>query len=551
MRWLPPDQGLSQKRLRSLVLLLLALGIFFRWFNLDGKIYWYDEVMTSLRLSGNTLAQLTQDVFNGRILTVQELHLQYQYPNSAKDLADTIYALSGNAEHSPLYFLLARFWLQAFGHSIAVIRSLSALISLLVFPCLYWLAMELFASRVVAGIAVALVAISPFHVLYAQEARAYSFWTVTILLSTACLLWAMRQRNRLSWGIYTIATALGLYVHPFSALVATGHGIYVVLLDWLPEHAGKQDSWQVGTTLRAKQWWLSFIQSFTNTAYYLLASLVAVLLFVPWLRVVIANFDRAVQNTISTSRPLPDLPQFWLLNLSRVFFDLNHGPSLINPVMYLIAALAIYALVVLCRQTPPRTWLLIMTLISVTGLAMIGPDLLLGGRRSYIPRYAIPCYLGIQLAVAYLLAQKLTSKTTSPSYQRWRGIAIALVLSGVLSCAVSSQARMWWHKSYAKSRHDPTAARIINQHRRPLVISDEIPGRVLSFTHSLQPQVQLQLLPRAQTAPIPRDFEPIFLYRPSDQLRRGLEQQNWQVEPVYKAWLWQLKAREKGKTSEY
>jgi hypothetical protein len=105
---------------------------------------------------------------------------------------------------------------------------------------------------------------------------------------------------------------------------------------------------------------------------------------------------------------------------------------------------------------------------------------------------------------------------------------------------------MWWHKSYAKSRHDPAAARIINQYPRPLVISDEIPGRVLSFTHSLQPQVQLQLLPRAQIAPIPTHFQPIFLYRPSDQLRQGLERQNWQVEPVYKSWLWQMRVKGEG-----
>jgi uncharacterized membrane protein len=532
------DKVLLEKQLRSLFLIILVMGIFFRWFNLDGKIYWYDEVMTSLRLSGNTLAQLTQEVFNGRILSVQELHQQYQYPNPGKTLTDTFYALSGNAEHSPLYFLLARFWLQAIGHSIAVIRSLSALISLLLFPCVYWLALELFASRLTAGIAVALVAISPFHVLYAQEARAYSFWSVTIVLSSACLLWAMRQKTIRGWGLYGMTVALGLYVHPFSALVALGHGTYVMLTDWT-----KLRSARVARSATSEQQPLRQLLKTLPTVPYLLASLMALLLFAPWLGVVLANFDRAVQNTISTSRPLPNLPQFWLLNLSRVFFDLNHGPSLINPAIYLIAALAIYALIFLCRYAPLRSWLFILTLIGVTGLAIIGPDVLLGGRRSYIPRYAVPCYLGIQLAVAYLLAEKLSTNSASHSYRRWRGIAIALLFSGILSCGVISNSQMWWHKSYAKSRYDLPSARIVNQHSRPLVISDEIPGRVLCFTHSLHPQVQLQLLTTAQIPKIPTEIQPIFLYRPSNQLRQGLEQQNLQLEPAYKTWLWKIKEK--------
>lgn len=44
----------------------------------------------------------------------------------------------------------------------------------------------------------ALIAVSPFHVLYAQEAREYSLWTVTILLSSAALLRAMRVKTKLS-----------------------------------------------------------------------------------------------------------------------------------------------------------------------------------------------------------------------------------------------------------------------------------------------------------------------------------------------------------------
>jgi uncharacterized membrane protein len=141
-------------RLQTFVAILLLLGILFRFINLDGKLYWYDETLTSLRISGQTQTELVQEVFNGRVITVKELQQKYQYPNREKGLNDAIKAFAGNAEHSPLYYLMARFWVQVLGNSVTVIRSLSAIISLLALPCIYWLCLELFESALTGWLAV-------------------------------------------------------------------------------------------------------------------------------------------------------------------------------------------------------------------------------------------------------------------------------------------------------------------------------------------------------------------------------------------------------------
>ncbi|MEG3987264.1 hypothetical protein QUA13_08880 [Microcoleus sp. S28C3] len=47
-------------------------------------------------------------------------------------------------------------------------------------------------------IAVGLLAVSPLHVLYAQEARPYCLWPALILISCASLLRAMRLETKLS-----------------------------------------------------------------------------------------------------------------------------------------------------------------------------------------------------------------------------------------------------------------------------------------------------------------------------------------------------------------
>src|SRR5207248_4961479 len=95
------------------------------------------------------------------------------------------------------------------------------------FPGLYWLCRELFGCSRTAWMAVALLAVSPFHVLYAQEAREYSLWTVAILLSSAALLRAARLQTRRTWWAYAASVALGLYSHTLFVLVAGAHGAYM------------------------------------------------------------------------------------------------------------------------------------------------------------------------------------------------------------------------------------------------------------------------------------------------------------------------------------
>ncbi len=59
---------LAPNRLRFIIVMLLMVGIFFRFFNLDRKVYWHDETFTSLRISGYTVNEVKQQIFNGRII---------------------------------------------------------------------------------------------------------------------------------------------------------------------------------------------------------------------------------------------------------------------------------------------------------------------------------------------------------------------------------------------------------------------------------------------------------------------------------------------------
>ncbi len=522
------EQSKSTTRwLQQFAALLIIIGIAFRFVNLGYKVYWYDEVHTSLRSSGYVLDDVIPQVYTGEIIRAKDLVEIYQYPTAEKTLEDAFIAFKQHPEHSPFYYILARFWMQTFSHSVATIRSLSAIISLLCFPVMYWLCLELFQSATVGWVAMGILAISPFHILYAQEARAYSLWTFTILFSSAALLRALRvtqthklQKSKLmAWGIYTFSLTLGLYSHLFYGLVYMAHGMYL---------------------LGVKTW---------RKSNYILPAMAAVvfslILFSPWLMIIFNYFQDFTDNTRShrVNRTEP-LFLFWGLNLTRLIFDVNQGFSLFNPILYLILLFTGYAIYVLVKNNSVKTWFFVIALMGVTGTALILPDLILGGQRSTITRYGIPAYLGLQISWAYLLTHKISDiLLNSQQKQRWKLVFVAIGLSGIISGLVSTIHPVWWHKSYTRSRYIPATAEIVNLSPTPLVISDVEPGRILPLSHRLKSDVYLQLVVPSNIPLLPDEkFSDIFLYRPSEVLIEGIQEiYQAKVEEMYKkGWLWRV-----------
>jgi len=512
------DKVRSRRWIAGAIGLALAWGIFFRFYHLDRKVFWGDEVFTAMRASGYSAAEVIERTYTGEILDLADLQ-QYQRPID-RSWQQTWDALIGSPEQAPLYYLLARGWMLMFGEDVAGVapadltrsistwRSLSAVISLLLFPCVYWLCCELFASTATAWIAIALIALSPFYVLFAQEARLYSLWTVSIALSSAALLRARHQQR--GWWLYALTLALSFYTFLFSGLVAIGHGIYIFALS----------GWRWSKTITA----------------YLGATFLGLLLFSPWLVVILTHSGQLSRNVAHLDQDQPNLSALWLLNLSRIFFDFNHGASWINPLTYAAAALGIYALYWLNRDRAKRVWLFIFALIGVTGTVLILADLVLGGQRSAVARYPIACYLGIQLAVARLFADQIFEK---PLRRKWAIAFAAVLLVGLLSCGVSSQMQLWWNKGLFKTRNNPEIAAVINQSPAPLVISDAAIERVLSLSYLLQPQTKFQLVTMKLPAAPPRDRQ-IFLYQPSLRLRRQMVRQyRYNLQASEDEWLWQ------------
>jgi uncharacterized membrane protein len=294
---------------------LICLGVFFRFYHLDKKIFWMDEAASALRIAGYSQADLHAQTQRQKLWTSAELQ-KFQHIRRDFDLRDALRVLSKDApQHTPLFYLLLRLWAGAFGDSVWALRALPALLSLMVFPALWFLCRELFfddpkRERIIF-VALALMAVSPFHVLYAQEARQYSLMTVLLLASTALLLRALRCGEWRWWLPYAICLALGFYTHLLFALMWLAHAAIVATWFYLQRNNTREPS-------KTKV-------SLVPLISFGIAAVVAALLFVPWAIVLWQGQERAASTTswmLDNSRPWY-VVKTWVLVWSHLFYDPN------------------------------------------------------------------------------------------------------------------------------------------------------------------------------------------------------------------------------------
>lgn len=200
--------------------------------NIEEKLFHGDECITTVRVAGFRHQEVNDLTPRDRVITPEEIKKFQRVNKSGKNLINTIEVTAEMApQHTPLYFLLTRVWVQIFGDSVIVMRTLTALISLLAFPAIYWLCIELFQSPTIGWIAVALMTVSPVHIFQAQNSRSYSLWVLTILLSSAAFLRAVRLNKQSNWLVYGITMALSLYTFLFSSFVFIAHTIYIFVIE--------------------------------------------------------------------------------------------------------------------------------------------------------------------------------------------------------------------------------------------------------------------------------------------------------------------------------
>ena len=142
-------------------------------------------------------------------------------------LGDLFRRLVREDAHPPLYFVLLWPWAKL-GDSEAMLRLPSALLGIASLPLAYRLARSLAGVRE-GLVAMAFLAVSPFHVRYSQEARSYALLFFLCLLSLILLIELRRSpRDRRLWAAMAAVTAAVVYTEYLGLFFILGEIALVV-----------------------------------------------------------------------------------------------------------------------------------------------------------------------------------------------------------------------------------------------------------------------------------------------------------------------------------
>lgn len=419
-----------------ILLFMIAAGAGFRFYRLEAHGFWGDEAITALRVAGHT----SRDVIHlteGHGVSADRIQ-RLERVSGSDSAAAVIGSLAAeDAQHPPLYYVLGYYWERATNGGPLSLRLLSALLSLLLLPAVYWLTYEITSSRTPALVAAALAAVSPYNVEYAQQAREYGLWAVMVCVASALLLYALRKGGARWWLLYSLSMALGYYTHTFMLLLLVAHAAYVLSARKRLERA--------------------------SLAGFGIAVAASLLAYLPWFWIVSRQYSHLADSGMSGYQPqsLKAALYAWIVALATPFFDLEFWSLKYFVVVAAVLALEVRAVIALVRALPFSRWFFIACLIASGALLQIG-------NRGFtdMPRYLVPTMMAVIIAVA---CWPLLYRTDSQ--RRYRYVAYAALFATMCIClfddAVRATHRIWWTNYYGEPLA-PIAARI-DEVKSPIV----------------------------------------------------------------------------------
>lgn len=425
----------------SILVLIIILGIALRFWQLDTKALWLDEVIGALFSFGRELG----DVPLGEFFDFSALDSLFRLvPATCPQITQ---AVATDSVHPPGYFCLMHGWLrlwQTHGENwVWVLRSLPALLGTACIPALYWLNRQAVSPR--AGLAgAALMAVSPFAVYLSQEARHYTLpmlLTLLTLIGAVTFQHAITQNRVIPWPwllIWVVLSSLGMYVHYFYILVVIAQIVALgTLLVWTShdscKDSGKRRIVQNGVRLGVA-----------------IAALVTS--YLPWLPTLISHFDRPETDWLKPYNPdwsdrLAPLYQTlsgWLLMVVALPIEDQPWPIIIPSALAMVGlggwvlGQAVWGVRCLWRDDRGMRPVLMVLGVFVgwVVLQFFAITYILDKDVTSVPRYNFVYYPGMAALIAIGLSHRLhRNGGRSPlPWQAWVKTPLAIALAaGVIS----------------------------------------------------------------------------------------------------------------------
>ena len=368
------ENGLMIRQERLALLLIVVAAVLLRAFRLGHQSLWTDEIVSALSADGRLWWVLTQTSVNSNIPPLYYAVLHLVMSLSRQEWVLRLPSLLSGVASVPLFFAIVREWL---------------------------------GSRV-ALVCAALVAISPFHVWYSQEARPYALLLFLSLLSLRLLqLLVARPGDRWLQLGFVLSAAATFYAHtlglPFLAYLA------VLAIRETP-----------------KERWGHWLRLFAAIGLLLIPAVYRLIVFAPSASADasrtfgLAFVPYAVWAFATGYSIGPTLTQLHLP--SRLATTLRYWP-LILPIGLIVVTLATAGAVSLWKWSRATFWMVGLWLAFPLAFALLGT---LATRHPFNVRYVILSFPAFVIVVA--------SGVLATRQPLWRaGAAAALLVVSALS----------------------------------------------------------------------------------------------------------------------
>jgi 4-amino-4-deoxy-L-arabinose transferase-like glycosyltransferase len=380
---------LSPRQRAYAVLFITWLGFALRLYDLGSDSLWFDEILTA-RTAEDDLGSIWQ---------------------RQAELSD----------HPPALYMLAHVSLEL-GHSEFALRLPGALLGVLAVPLLYRLARSWGEPRIGLWAAL-LLALSPSHVQFSQEARHYSPLSTLSLASLMVLYQGLERGDKKWWAAFGVATLLSFYTHYASFIVLALEVAFAALvlgMAWLKAREHNQPNANVTAAIG----WLA------------VSLLIAGALYSPWIPHMLGHLGQNLGPEAARSTATDVSLTAWVAS-SFYAFGIRRWTA------FLFGGLCLWGwLVNLRRRRWERAWLFLIWL-TVPFFLIKFTDV----RRHPFPKYVaylLPIYLlGVATGIDALMDS--LARLWPRSRRQVSGLLAALIALSLVLVSVPAIKQVYLH----------------------------------------------------------------------------------------------------------
>ena len=436
-------------------LLIILIGLSLKFFQLDYKLFWFDEVCTIQHTSGISDKKYPSLVPEGDIKNIHFYIDLYRLNKQNYSLGSELKGLATSTQLNPMYYPFVMIWYRIAGDAPIDYRLFSVVIFIITLPFLFLLSRKLFKSKLAAWISVSLYSISPYIHLFAQEARHYMFWSFILIVMHYIFLQAIQHNKTKWWFAYILISAMSLYASPISGIIIFGHALFTLLTQ--------------KPLIKA----------------YILSAFMICLLYLPWALSLYFKLDE-ITSALSWHSKNQHNFNFYnsifgelLYIISNFSYSIDYltlikqTSLVVTPEIIIAIISSIIILMIICMSVlfafkkTNKDILYFLILIILPGLAFfLVNDIIKNGMASWWWRYLIFISTGIFLLITNLLYRKI--EKGSINYFAYFLIIVVIGISSIFSI---SEAK-YWHLGGDGMNNYVEISNLISEAKNPLIITD-------------------------------------------------------------------------------